>query len=152
MLAGVRIGAVSRPPMLLAFVDRAGLEQNRPCPSFDRPKGGPPFFHHQHRHRSCATRRRIRKAHPAFLAANTWQGFRMAGASALRRVPRTKGLGRVFSPVATIFREPSGSGPLQRLCLNGGIGTNFLTVLSDGLAEKRPKPENTCGPRLCSIR
>jgi hypothetical protein len=41
----------------------------------------------------------------------------MAGASVLPLVPRTKGLGRVFSPVATIFRELSGSGPLQRLGL-----------------------------------
>jgi hypothetical protein len=39
-LAGLAIGWVPRPPMLLAFADRTGLEQNRSCPSFDGPEGG----------------------------------------------------------------------------------------------------------------
>jgi hypothetical protein len=45
-IAGVRIGTVPHPAMLLAFADGAGLQQNRPCPAFNRPKGGPPFLHH----------------------------------------------------------------------------------------------------------
>src|SRR5450631_1109242 len=87
VLTSVRIGTIRRPPMRLAFTDDAGLEQNHPGPAFDCPEGGLLFLHHQHRHHSCATNR---KAHPAFRAANTWQGFRMAGASAFPRVPRTK--------------------------------------------------------------
>jgi hypothetical protein len=39
-LALVRIGAVPHPAVLLAFADGAGLEQNQPRPSFDRPEGG----------------------------------------------------------------------------------------------------------------
>src|SRR3982074_3686582 len=38
-LAGMGIAAVPHPAVLLAFADSAGVEQNRPAPSFDRPEG-----------------------------------------------------------------------------------------------------------------
>ena len=53
-IAGMRISAVPYPAVFLAFADSAGLEQHRPRPSFDRPRSGSPFLHHQHRNHSCA--------------------------------------------------------------------------------------------------
>jgi hypothetical protein len=55
-LAGLAIGWVPRPPMLLAFADRTGLEQNRSCPSFDGPGRRPTFLLHQHGNHSSAAR------------------------------------------------------------------------------------------------
>src|SRR5450631_2333787 len=54
-LAGMRVGAVPHPAVLLAFADGADLDQNRPRPSFDRAERERPFLHHQHRNRSCST-------------------------------------------------------------------------------------------------
>jgi riboflavin biosynthesis pyrimidine reductase len=43
-LVGMGIATVPHPAMLLAFADGAGLEQNQPRPSFDRPERGPPLL------------------------------------------------------------------------------------------------------------
>ena len=51
-LARMGIAAVPHPTMFFAFADRAGLEQNRPRPTLDRPKRRPVFLQHQHRHNS----------------------------------------------------------------------------------------------------
>src|ERR1700730_7387253 len=49
----MRIGAVPHPAVLLAFTDRAGIEQNRPRPSLDRPERGPAILGHQHQIIPC---------------------------------------------------------------------------------------------------
>jgi|SRR5258705_13257744 len=55
----MRIGTVLGPTVLLALVDRAGLDQDRPRPPLDRPKGASPFLRHQHRNGSSLRERRI---------------------------------------------------------------------------------------------
>jgi hypothetical protein len=37
-------------------------------------------------------------------------------------------------------------------CVNGGVGTNFLTILGDAPAGERTGPEHTGGPRRCGER
>ena len=65
-LAGMRIGAVHRPAVFLAFANGIGLEQNRPGPSFDRRERGPSFLHHQHRNHSSRLATRTLRTRPLF--------------------------------------------------------------------------------------
>src|SRR5450631_152245 len=72
-LAGMGIAAVPHPAVLLASADSAGIEQNRPSPSFDRPECRPPFLHHQHRNNSSPHVPRILWPHRTFrLLTQSW--------------------------------------------------------------------------------
>ena len=51
--AGVRVGAVLHPAVLLALADGAGFLQNTDRPAAQCPDRRPPFLRHQHRDRSC---------------------------------------------------------------------------------------------------
>ena len=52
-LASMRIRAVPHPPVLFAFADDTGLEQNRPRPPVDRSEEGPTIHDPWHRDHSC---------------------------------------------------------------------------------------------------
>src|SRR6516225_8492148 len=77
-LAGIRIAAVYHPSVFLAFANGASFLQHRDRPALQRPDRRPPLLHHQHRDRSCAETNPFGPS--AVPAANTWQGFGIAGA------------------------------------------------------------------------
>jgi hypothetical protein len=89
-LAGVRIGAVLHPTMLLTLADRAGFLQQRDRPAAQRPDRGSSISRHQHKISPAGTNPCARHSFPA---VSTGQGFEIVGAAAstfsaaLRRAP-----------------------------------------------------------------
>src|SRR5438309_1531006 len=50
----MRVGAVLRPSMLFALLDRAVFQQHGDCPAAERTRSRPSFFHDLHRNRSTS--------------------------------------------------------------------------------------------------
>jgi hypothetical protein len=124
--AGMGIAAVPHATMLFAFADGAGLQQNQPCPTFDRPESGPSFLHHQHRNHSWRHTIRIFGACLPFRAANTGLGFGIVGAPAFPPVPSWKAFRS-----CNRYRLPDMRRSSTRLRIQGRLRRRHLNFFSE---------------------